>query len=64
MLPVMVKKQKSNQHHGKHEKGYRIISIAATIQNMNKGFIPSDVTGSYTGMTRTNEDPEQDADDL
>ena len=60
----MIKKQKPNQHRGKHEQGYRIIAIAATLQNMNKGFIPSDVTGSYTGMTQTSEKPEQDADDL
>ena len=42
----------------------RIISIAATIRSENKGDIPSDVTGSYTGMTRENEHPIQDADDL
>ena len=60
----MTKRPNANNRHGKHDKGYRIISIAATIQNMNKGFIPSDVTGSYTGMTRENEQPEQDADDL
>jgi hypothetical protein len=42
----------------------RIIAIAATIRNENKGAIPSDVNGNYTGMTRENEPPVQDADDL
>jgi len=31
---------------------------------MNKGKYPSDVLGSYTGMTYDNDVPEQDADDL
>ena len=46
------------------EKAKRIISIAATIRNENQTDIPSDVTGSYTGMSKENEYPVQDADDL
>ena len=45
-------------------KAKRIISIAATLPNMNKGKIPSDVQGSYTGMSADGTPPVQDADDL
>ena len=60
----MRKQPHAKKRSEKTDKGHRIISIAATLQSMNKGFPPSDVTGSYTGMTSTNEAPEQDADDL
>ena len=45
-------------------KAKRIISLAATLPNMNKGKIPSDVQGSYTGMSADGSPPVQDADDL
>ena len=45
-------------------KAKRIISIAATLPNQNKGKIPSDVQGSYTGMSFDGTAPVQDADDL
>lgn len=42
----------------------KAMNIAHTLKNQNKESIPSDVTGSYTGESRMEEDPEQDADDL
>lgn len=45
-------------------KIYKISNLAQTMQNENKGSIPSDVLGSYTGITTDNTRPEQDADDL
>jgi len=47
-----------------NKKAKRIISIAATLPNQNKGNIPSDVQGSYTGMSSDGTPPVQDADDL
>lgn len=43
---------------------YKIQSLAQTLQDMNKASEPSDVLGSYTGMSSVNTNPEQDADDL
>lgn len=37
---------------------------ARILQNQNKGAIPSDVLGSYTGTGEVDDVPEQDADDL
>jgi hypothetical protein len=45
-------------------KIYKICNLAQTIQDENKGPIPSDVLGSYTGMTTDDTSPVQDADDL
>ncbi|MBW7573286.1 hypothetical protein [Caproiciproducens faecalis] len=39
-------------------------SMASTLPNMSKSKIPNDVLGSYTGMARDGEKPDQDADDL
>ena len=44
----------------KHKK----YTIASTLQEQNKKSIPSDVDGSYTGVTREGDAPVQDADDL
>lgn len=41
-----------------------IKQITNCIKNEGKGFIKSDVGGSYTGMGVNYEDPVQDADDL
>lgn len=38
--------------------------MAATLLNMNRGAIPTDVMGSYTGTAEDGEEPTQDADDL
>ncbi|MGX8702412.1 hypothetical protein [Caproiciproducens sp.] len=38
--------------------------MAATLPNMSKSEIPTDVLGSYTGTARDGEKPDQDADDL
>lgn len=38
--------------------------MAATLQNMSKSEIPTDVMGSYTGTARDGDIPIQDADDL
>lgn len=42
----------------------KTMSQAKTLPNMNKGPIPSDVLGSYTGTGTSDLQPEQDADDL
>lgn len=47
-----------------NKKAHRIINIAATLPNMNKGKIKSDVQGSYTGIGTDGSYPVQDADDL
>lgn len=48
------------------EKRNSPAEAAAVLRRMNKGEIPSDVLGSYTGSPRDEEYPvpEQDADDL
>ena len=38
--------------------------LSQTLKNQNRGPIPSDVNGSYTGTARNGDVPEQDADDL
>jgi hypothetical protein len=58
---IMYKNKKSEVE---KVKIYRISNLAQTMQNENKGSIPSDVLGSYTGITTDNTRPEQDADDL
>ena len=45
-------------------KIYNIKNVAGTLDSMNKGPVPSDVLGSYTGMSADETEPEQDADDL
>jgi len=57
----MSKKQKA---HDEKMKIYKITNLAQTMQNENKGPVPSDVLGSYTGMTTDDTSPVQDADDL
>ncbi len=57
----MSKKRKTEEE---NIKIYKIKSMAETMQNENKGPVPSDVLGSYTGMTADNTKPVQDADDL
>lgn len=42
----------------------RKCNIADTLQEQNKKSIPSDVDGSYTGVTVEGDTPVQDADDL
>ena len=42
----------------------QVEEMASTLQNMNKGEIPADVLGSYTGTARDGEKPDQDGDDL
>jgi len=42
----------------------RINKIIRVYAEQNNGPYPSDVLGSYTGMTRDGERPVQDADDL
>lgn len=42
----------------------KAMHIAHTIKDQNKESIPSDIAGSYTGESRREESPEQDADDL
>ncbi len=40
------------------------MALAHTLKDQNKEAIASDVTGSYTGESRAEDYPEQDADDL
>ena len=62
---IFMEIQKHPQHQNHHQmKAHKIKNVAVTLKNMNKGEIPSDVLGSYTGITRDNELPVQDADDL
>lgn len=49
---------------GKSRVQQEAMNIAHTLKDQNKEAIPSDVTGSYTGESRMEERPEQDADDL
>ena len=46
-----------NPDRGKHPQ-------SAAFPKQNRGEIPSDVLGSYTGMSRDGDRPVQDADDL
>lgn len=55
--------QKNNRLNS-HIKIHRIKNIAATLRKTNQQEIASDILGSYTGMSRKMEHPEQDADDL
>ncbi|MDF1494173.1 MULTISPECIES: hypothetical protein [Eubacteriales] len=49
----------------KENKEYTDVDkMAATLPNMSKSEIPTDVLGSYTGTARDGEKPDQDADDL
>ena len=48
----------------KDEVKPNINKMAATLQNMSKSEIPTDVMGSYTGTPRDGDTPDQDADDL
>ncbi len=45
-------------------KESRVAAAAAALTKQNRGEIPSDVLGSYTGMARDGRRPVQDADDL
>ena len=42
----------------------RIAELIAVIRGQNRGDIPTDVLGSYTGLSRDGDRPVQDADDL
>lgn len=53
---------KKQQKHVVNSK--KVQDIAATLKNAGKHGIPSDVSGSYTGVTIDDERPVQDADDL
>ncbi len=57
-------KLRSDNQNNKQEVKPNINRMAATIQNMSKSEIPTDVMGSYTGTPRDGDTPEQDADDL
>lgn len=46
------------------DKKYKKHAIASTLREQNKKSIPSDVDGSYTGVTSEGDAPVQDADDL
>lgn len=54
---------KNNRLHS-NMKIHRIKNIAATLRKSNQEEIASDILGSYTGMSRDLDKPEQDADDL
>ena len=58
-----MKEQKKNLTE-KNTHGHRIIALAATIRQDHAKETPSDVLGSYTGMSEEQDTPEQDADDL
>lgn len=57
----MDKERKQFYSDSKEEK---VGKMAATLPNMSKSDIPSDILGSYTGTPRDGEKPDQDADDL
>ena len=42
----------------------RMEELIAVIRGQNRGDIPTDVLGSYTGLCRDGDLPVQDADDL
>ena len=46
------------------EQRVRISELIAVIRGQNRGDIPTDVLGSYTGLSRDGDLPIQDADDL
>lgn len=48
----------------KKEVKPNIDEMAATLKNMSKSEIPTDVMGSYTGTSRDDDKPIQDVDDL
>ena len=48
----------------KIEHPARIPSVTAAMREQNRGEIPSDMLGSYTGQARYGDRPVQDADDL
>lgn len=47
-----------------NKKKVNVQKDAETLQEQGRGFIRSDVLGSYTGTAEDSEVPEQDADDL
>ena len=49
---------------GQSQAEIRAEQAACALPNMNKGSIPSDVSGSYTGTPTDDLYPVQDADDL
>ena len=53
---------KQAQVHSQAES--RAEHVASALPHMNKGSIPSDVNGSYTGTAEDDLYPVQDADDL
>lgn len=54
----------NDKKRNKQESKPNIDKMAATLQNMSKSEIPTDVMGSYTGTARDGDTPDQDADDL
>lgn len=50
------------EHHS--QERVRIEELIAVIRGQNRGDIPTDVLGSYTGQCRDGDRPVQDADDL
>ena len=59
------KKQTANpQVTGQSQAEIRAEQAACVLPDMNKGSIPSDVSGSYTGTPTDDLYPVQDADDL
>lgn len=54
----------SDAQKGREVQKENLKQIARTLREMNQAEIASDILGSYTGLTRDGEQPEQDADDL
>jgi len=57
-------KLSDDKQNRKQEVKPNINEMAATLKNMSKSEIPTDVMGSYTGTSRDDDKPIQDADDL
>ena len=58
---IFLKKQKQPSNTSIQQTA---MALAHTLKDQNKEAIASDVTGSYTGESRAEDYPEQDADDL
>jgi hypothetical protein len=61
---IFMPENKKHNPNDKKQVQNEIERMAATLQNMSKSEIPTDVMGSYTGTARDGDIPIQDADDL
>ena len=64
--PTNKNQSREKNHKRKNDKDtmYKAREAMQQLRDINKGEIPSDTMGSYTGTSYDDGNPEQDADDL